>query len=419
MNRTVSNLIAWLVMIAMSTLAIGQAVNPKLALDKALLAEDLAGVQAAVESARVFLGNKLGEPEVPDLYRPVPKQATMLTRTEAQLGFTAHFEVLEKLSWWKIGLDPTKLTQPLRAPASVIVGNVAAVRAKLESAVQSLAIANDAAEFLMWAQEQAGSGAYPFPAARGTSKDRAMEAATSFLSKAEKAGRIDDVVRNGWAYDDLGDGGMQFDNGECGVAMFQLFDLANDPRHLESAIKATDWALTRPLCSNWNYNIFSVHLLASAYKVTKERKYLDGAVLKAKIGVVPGQLTTGKYAGRWLDPHNARPAYHYIMMRALVHLVSVMPIDHPDLETMKASLLLGLKARNSEMIDRGIMTKDHAMETLIYVHHQFQHDSDFLTESRSDDALNAIGRLVFDELRRGKSALSPAAMGLFLEFIVR
>ncbi len=417
MKRIGLGIIRVVFLLTVSTCAIGQSVNPKDALDKALLAEDLQAVQSAVESARIFLGDKAGEPEVPDQYRPVPKHATLLTRAEAQLGFTARFEELEKRSWWKIGLDPTKLTQPLRAPASVLVGNVAAVRAKLDGAKQSLAIANRAADFLMWAQEQAGTGVYPFPAARGTSKDRAMEAATSFLSKAEKAGRIDEVVRNGWAGDDLGDGGLQFDNGECGTAMFQLFEVTNDRRHLESANKATDWALSRPLCSNWNYNSFSVHLLAKAYAVTKNPRYLDGAILKARIGVVPGQLTSGTRIGRWIDPHNARPAYHYIMMRALAQLVSVMPNNHPESETMRNSLLLGLKCRNLEMVDRGIMNKDHAIETLIHVHHAFQGDTAFLTESRTDDALNAIGRLVSEEWRRGKAALGPASMGLFLEYI--
>ena len=107
---------------------------------------------------------------------------------------------------------------------------------------------------------------------------------------------------------------------------------------------------------------------------------------------LPETLTFGTWIGRWIDPHNARPAYHYIMMRALAELVSVMPNDHPEFETIRNSLLLGLKCRNLEMLDRGIMNKDHAIETLIFVHHAFQGDTAFLTESRTDDALNAIGR---------------------------
>ena len=108
------------------------------------------------------------------------------------------------MRWWKVGVDPTTLAAPLRGPASVIAGNVAAVRAKLDGSERSLAIAKDAAEFLLWAQQQAGSGGFPFPAARGTSSARAMEVATRFLTKAEKAGKLDLVVRNGWIFDDAG-----------------------------------------------------------------------------------------------------------------------------------------------------------------------------------------------------------------------
>ena len=280
---------------------------PSAALAAALAREDLPAVRAAVAAERELLGSRAGEPEVPDEFRPVPQDGTLLTRTEAMRGFTPQFAALEKLRWWKVGVDPTTLTAPLRGPASVIAGNVAAVRAKLDGAERSLAIARDAAEFLLWAQQQAGSGGFPFPAARGTSTARAMEVATRFLAKAEKAGKLDLVVRNGWAFDDLGDGGLQFDNGECGVAMFELYEVTKDPRHLDSA-RGPPTGPCRPLCPNWNYNSFSVYLLAKAHAVTGEAKYLDAAIRKARIGVIPGQLTDGPRAGRgWIHTTRARP----------------------------------------------------------------------------------------------------------------
>jgi hypothetical protein len=143
--------------------------DPSAALAAALAREDLPAVRAAVAAERDRLGDRAGEPEVPDEYRPVPKDATLLTRAEARRGFTAQFAALEKMRWWKVGVDPTALAAPLRGPASVIVGNVAVARAKLEGSERSLAIAKDAAEFLLWAQQQAGSGGFPFPAARGGS----------------------------------------------------------------------------------------------------------------------------------------------------------------------------------------------------------------------------------------------------------
>jgi hypothetical protein len=387
-------------------------------LAEALAKEDLSAVHAAVAAGKRALGDQAGIPEVEDKYVLAPAGARWLTVAEAQRGFSPHFAQLEKMRWWKVGVDPTQLTSPLRGVASVITGHLAAVRAKLDGGEDSLAMAKDAAEFLLSAQTQAGAGLYPFPAARGTSKARAMEVATRFLAKAEQAGKLGEIVRNGWAFDDLGGGGLQFDNGECGVAMFELFELTKDNRYLQSARQAADWALTQPLCPNWNYNSFSVHLLAKAYVVTGEAKYLDSAIRKTRLGVIPGQLTDGPRAGRWLDPHNARPAYHYIMMSALAQLTAAMPPDHEHRPEILHSLVLGLVARNAEMVSRGVMNKDHAIETLLFVNRVFQDDAEFLRATRSADALDAIGRLVSEEAHRGKNPLSPGDWGRFLEYIV-
>ena len=79
--------------------------------------------------------------------------------------------------------------------------------------------------------------------------------------------------------------------------------------------------------------------LAKAYAITGEATYLEAALRKARLGVIPGQLTDGPRAGRWIDPHNARPAYHYIMMRSLAQLLAVMPEDPVD----RADILNALK----------------------------------------------------------------------------
>ena len=64
---------------------------------------------------------------------------------------------------------------------------------------------------------------------------------------------------------------------------------------------------------NWNYNAFSVSLLAEAFRGTGDRRYLSNALHKAKAGVLPGQARNG----RWMDPHNARTPYHLILLRSL------------------------------------------------------------------------------------------------------
>lgn len=383
------------------------------ALRAAMGSGEVAQVRAVVEEARKALGDKAGEPEVADEYLPIPAEGRWLTAAEAQPGFTPHSAQLEKLVTWQKGQDPTTMTLPLRAPASLMSGCVAICRAQLDGAEQCEKIARETAEFLMWTQEQAGAGGFPFPLARGTSSARAMEVATRFIQRAEKNGQLEKISRNGWVFDDLGDGGLQFDNAECGVAMFELYELTRDARHLTSARRAADWAMKQPLCTNWNYNSFSVWLLAKAYEVTGEASYRDAALKKARLGVIPGQLTDGPRAGRWMDAHNARPAYHYIMLRALAQLAAALP-EGAEREEVRQALALGLRTRNAEIVTKGTMTKDKAMEALLLVHRLLGKDSTFLRETQSDAALEALGKLVSEQARRGKSPLGPREWGLFL-----
>jgi uncharacterized protein YyaL (SSP411 family) len=294
---------------------------------------------------------------------------------------------------------------------------VAVCRARLDGAEQSLELARDAADFLIWAQEEAGCGVYPFPAARGVTTDRAFQVSEQFLAEAERAGRHGEIVRNGWVFADLQNGGLQFDNAECGVAMLELYELTRDLRYLDSARSAAEWAIGQPMVPNWNYNSFSVYLLAKAAAVTGDARYLEAARKKALIGVIPGQLTDGPHAGRWIDPHNARPAYHYIMMRALAQLAAVLPPADADRPGIVAALRLGLRARNSEIISQGAPNKDKAMEALLLVNRVFADDPDFLSESLSLDALDALGRLVSSEALRGKNPLGPREWGAFLEWV--
>ena len=382
-----------------------------------MAAGDIHAIRAAVEITQQKMGSAAGVPEVPDTFKVVPAEAKRMSSEEARRGFSRHFEKLERRRWWRIGADPAEMRHPLREVASVVVGNVAAIRANLEGAEQSLVLATESAEFLIWAQAQAGAGCYPFPAARSASPGRAMSAAARFLERAEKNGNRGSVVRNGWVYEDLGDGGLQFDNGECGVAMFELYDLTGEKRYLDSGCRAADWASTRPLCANWNYNSFSVRLLARAHRNTGRLEYLDAAIDKARKGVLPGQITKGTYAGRWFDPHNARPAYHYIMMCALAELAAVLPPTHAHRPEIMRALLLGLKARNSEIVDRGVMNQESALEALLIVQQSFAGDAGFLTSTKTWEALRAITLLVCSEARSEKPALSPGVWGRLLEHL--
>lgn len=384
----------------------------------ALQGADAAAIGEAVARVREELGDRAGLPEVKDAYRQPSKDAVVLTAAEARRAMVPLWNRVPRLVTWRQGMDPTTLSVPLRAPAALLAGVVAMQRARLEGHERAWPWALEQADFLLWAQEQAGAGCFPFPAAKNTSSAQAMRVGTRFLERVAAAGQWEQTVRHGWAFEDHGDGGLQFDNGEAGVAMLELYEWTRDERHLRSGLRAADWALSRPLCPNWNYNSFSVHLLAKAHQVTREPRYLEAALQKALLGVIPGQLTDGPQAGRWMDPHNARPAYHYLMLSALASLAHELPVEQAQRAVVWKALERGLLARNREMVKSGVMTKDKAVQCLLLVNRLFAEDEAFLVATQSGEALEVLLRLVSEEARSGKLPLDPRSWGEVLEWLV-
>lgn len=380
--------------------------------------EDEAEIRRIVQETVVRLGDSAGIPEVEDEYSPAPENVRPLTRQEAEAGFAKLLRFVRQKKWWKVGLDPTKTEHLTRELAAIIVGCTASVRAKAPIKDDLLQEAVEAADYLIWCQQQGGTGVYPFPAFKG-GRGAAFEAADRFLRRAEREGRLEEVLSNGWAVEDFSDGGIQFDNGLCGVAMFELYDVTKDEKHLASARAAADWAVGRPVVTNWNYNSFSVYLLAHAYRVTGDTKYLESAKKKTRLGVVPGQLTSGPHKGRWADSHNARPAYHYIMIRGLTALLNVMPADDPERKEIIDCVRLALLARNSEFVTKGIMNVDSSLEALLLVKSSPQSMQAELSDCKTDEALEILERYAADELRKNQGPAGPGVIGRFFEYACR
>jgi hypothetical protein len=82
------------------------------------------------------------------------------------------------------------------------------------------------------------------------------------------------------------------------------------------------------------------------------------------------------------------------------------------------SLRRGLEARNKDFLTSGAPNKDHAMQALLLVEAALPGEEG-LRESRSADALDALGRLVSEQARRGGSPLGPRAWGQFLAHVIK
>jgi hypothetical protein len=152
-------------------------------------------------------------------------------------------------------------------------------------------------------------GHFPFPDLRG--KNLRFGALTE---RQLRNGAIE--IRDGWIVTPDPDGGSQFDTGVCGVALWRAGELLDEPEYRAAARRAAAWAASQPCCGNFNYNAFSVSLLARVGMKEAARQ-------KLRVGVAPGQAKNG----RWLDPHNARTVYHVIILRALADLGRSEEVD--------------------------------------------------------------------------------------------
>jgi hypothetical protein len=396
--------------------ALGE-LKPKLVLVQR--GNDLSAVRAVVaESLRIF-GDQAGLSEVKDVYRAPVAGAQLFAADRVAESFGPYAEHIEKIRWWKTGLDPAKLNHALRETATVARACLAAARAEPKLAARLLPIARECGDFMLWAQAEAGTGVIPFPALREGS-GRSFEVSERYLAGLEKSGQLASVVRKGWvSADPMEEGGLQFDNGLGACALLELFAVTQDRRYLDGALKAADWAASAPVVPNWNYNSFSLQLLAQAYEATRDERYLVAARRKFLFGVQPGQLIDGPRAGRWADAHNARPAYHYIMVRALASLVVVLPNDDADRPAALACLRLALRARNPEFTSKGIMNVDSSIEALVAVERLPAAIREELGPCDVTEALDVLERYAAYGVMKGKPSAGPEACALLLERAAR
>ena len=166
---------------------------------------------------------------------------------------------------------------------------------------------------------QQPKGFFPFPDLRGKNIRFG-----DMITRQLDAGTVE--VKDGWLITADPDGGSQFDTGVCGTALLKAGLLNGNEAWKQAGLRAADWALTQKCCANFNYNGFSVSLLAQAFRGTGDSKYLEGALKKFQVGVAPGQAPNG----RWMDAHNARTVYHLIILRGLGDLGLALPRERRD-----------------------------------------------------------------------------------------
>jgi len=302
----------------------------------AMRAGDDARIEAVKKQFIEKLGKYAGVPETkPEYGSPVDISLPDFEKVE-NLWYES-FKRMQGHNGWEVA-DPPKAeiqTGPrLRVSLRSARAYLHSYDAGLDHRDEYLKYAIDGFNYIMSTQASTGVFGYPYDP---NTTNRLKQAAARAVEQGRAQGLT--MVENGWVIDDLGSGGLQFDNGVCGAGLLYAYAITGDARYLESARRAAEWAIDQPLVNNWNYNCFSGWVLARLYRVTGEQRYLDAATAKFKYGVLPGQMENG----RWFDQHNARIQYHSVMLRSLVDFyLALVAAEDAYADKVKHHVILGL-----------------------------------------------------------------------------
>jgi hypothetical protein len=295
-------------------------------------------IAGTVDNIRDLLGPYAGIPESPETY-VAPIIAAPPVEAVAKAFWTS-LEVLRDRQGAASEVAEGNHTE-LRGHAYLAMAAMTMAALYPDKRSGLIALAEDELDYLVDRQDP--NGLFPYPASPvGAAPENVRQ------QVARMAREHPEALRDGYLYLDVPD--MQFDVGCCGVALCAGYEATGDDRYRAAAAKAADWALEIPMSANWNYNAFSVWLLARTYEITGEKKYLDGAVHKTRLGVLPGLMENG----RWVDQHNAKQSYHFIMVRALSDLLNVLPEDHTYRGELAGKLERAVDARVEDILRDGV-----------------------------------------------------------------
>jgi hypothetical protein len=344
----------------------------------ALDAGDGPGIKAAVDHLRTALGKHVGQPEGGE---PKRAQAAGLApatvdtaRTYLEKYRSRHAARIEQAI--ATVAEPTKQEAGLRQLATLVIANaqlIAAGEQPRETLRHELLRAADAL-----LRVQRPNGLFPFPDIRAKSE---------FFGRLirDLLAKHPDALADGWLVSDGGRGDLQYDHGLCGVALLEAFALTSDQKYLAAAQRAAGWVKTQPIVTNWNYNSFSVWFLARLALVTGQREWLDEAVHRCQLGLLPGQLANG----RWIDPHNAKLVYHAILCRALVEVAIAGRKLGVPVDAIEQAARAGLDNAAQEILTQGVSVVTVPTEVFSRA---LLHWRD---EPRWRDTLNALAAVAF------------------------
>lgn len=309
---------------------VGNVADAQAALLQGMQQRDSVAIRRAME--RVACHMVRMPPEKPERYIAVTVSRDPVTADQRLGAIQTLWASAAPRLWWKTGAPP----EALRIAAEVIQASLASARMDKRGAAGHIARARAAGDYLLQVQSLGGTGVFGFPM-NPRPESEAARLVAGFAKEAARRGLLAQAVHNGWIVDDFGGGDLNYDNGLAGQALLALYKATTEQKYLAAAERSAHWAMTRPLVRNFNYNGFTVALLADLYRVTGRRDFIDEAVIRSDLGVLSGQ-NKGIDDGSWADPHNKRIVYRYVMIAQLADLLSALPAGHEARERVADAL---------------------------------------------------------------------------------
>jgi len=350
------------------------------------------------------------EPEAKEKYINQLTQSRPLTQKEVTKSLDLFWKHISSKIWWlENDIAPEEATTPLRGVAEVIQGALTSWHITGDPKYMNLA--EKSGDFLLSIQKEMGTGGFGFPAWRDESTHLGR-LSNKFLKEAEKLNLTNQVLNNGWIIDDLGRGDLYFDNGLAGEALLSLYRETKDVLYLNGAISASNWAITKPIVPNFNYNSFSVILLSETFAETGNHLFLEEAISRASLGVLSGMIRKEPDVGHWVDPHNERVVYRQVMIRAITSLVARMPPKHPQRAEFLTNLNFMVKAMFEQQLTFGISNPD---STMLSYCESLKHANDSTLPVWPDKLSSTLTNIAVTSLLKKKPFAGPAAVSCFLK----
>lgn len=141
-----------------------------------------------------------------------------------------------------------------------------------------------------------------------------------------------------------------YKNGYAGVGLLEAYRHLPDARILGAVQLAADWTAVRDPSVNTNYNSLACWILVAYYRYDPQPQYLEAAIDKTILGVLPGQLPNGGWPG-----HNSWVYYQGIIVSGLAMLLSALPREHPRYEDIRKSLVMAINHLTLRQNEQGAL----------------------------------------------------------------